>query len=242
MRLGSSAIAVGCAVWAYAAQAAITIDPTDGITGAEVHEMILSEMETMGVTAELRVSEYRHYPACQTQPRLRPKDANWSQVTMLCDDATPSWQRTVRTNASAITSIHKGSAPSDTQNIVILVENLTRGTIIEDHHITIDKAPSGTMVQFFTNPSDVIGRRMAQHLGQGRVLMARHLEIPWTVEKNTPVSIAFVEGGFIVETKGRALEDGQMGDLIYLENERSGRRIQGIVAGPHKIVVRPKIN
>lgn len=221
----------------------------DGITGVEATALIKEAMRQAEIIAQTQVSPYRSYPACSRAPEIRTKDAAWAQVDMICADPHAPWTRTLRTNAKLMIPQERSEDPQKGKKVaknaikvLILAENLKRGTIIEGHHLTTTLLPREGLGGYFQAKEDVIGRRMAQHLNKGQMLMIRHLQMDWTVEKDQPVAITFIDGGFTVQTQGTALENGQLGEMIELRNNHTGRLLKGIVSGPHKITVRPKIN
>jgi flagella basal body P-ring formation protein FlgA len=96
-------------------------------------------------------------------------------------------------------------------------------------------APQKASTGLFTNASDVIGRTLTQTLGEGRALHARHLDYDWLVREGNPLMIVNAIGGFEIVTPGRAVGNGQLGDIIEVENVSSGEIIQGVVEGSEKI-------
>ncbi|MEC8121399.1 MAG: flagellar basal body P-ring formation chaperone FlgA [Pseudomonadota bacterium] len=93
-----------------------------------------------------------------------------------------------------------------------------------------------TMGAFF-DPADVIGRRMKIGLGVNQPLMARHLHPDYLVEEGSEILISTSAGGISVDMVGYALENGQIGEWIGVENASSGKTIRGKITGEKKVSV-----
>jgi len=89
-------------------------------------------------------------------------------------------------------------------------------------------------------PSDVkeiIGKRITKGLPRGSVITRQILEEPVTVTYGELVTIVYEDNRLIIQTKGKALEKGKMGDVVKVENITSGKKIVGRVIGAKKVKV-----
>lgn len=215
-------------------------DYSDGINGEEVTGLVLAALDENGLSGNPQIASTRTYPACDSAPNVTPRHGDWNSVELRCDGA---WTRVVRTNAGAISPrLGRTQAPRDGQAVAVLVQSLSKGAIIEPHHISLEMVATETGDQLFYDLEQVIGRRLQTSLGSGRAVQARHLEQDWLVHEGTPLAIVFSSGMVEVLSPGLALDNGQRGDLIRARNSASGKEIRGIVADRNKLVVFPNIN
>ena len=61
------------------------------------------------------------------------------------------------------------------------------------------------------------------------------VEKPRIVKKNTLVSVIYKVGTLNITFRGRALEDGALGETISVLNSRSRRTIQTIITAPNTV-------
>ena len=89
----------------------------------------------------------------------------------------------------------------------------------------------------FFNPADLIGRRVKIGVGMNQPVMARHLHPDYLVEEGSEVLISSSAGSIRVDMIGYALENGQIGEWIGVENASSGKFIRGKITGEKKVRV-----
>jgi len=131
------------------------------------------------------------------------------------------------------------AAPAGAE-VVALRRSLRKGAVLTAEDIVMIPAPQKVATGLFSNAEDVIGRTLTQTLGEGRALHARHLDYDWLVRAGNPVMIVNAIGGFEIITAGKAVGNGQLGDIIEVQNVSSGDIIQGVVEAAEKI--RPVAN
>ncbi|WP_238547795.1 flagellar basal body P-ring formation chaperone FlgA [Meridianimarinicoccus roseus] len=213
-----------------------------GLGGDDVIALVTAALAKEGLSARPEIASARRYPACGSAPAVSPRNGDWSTVELSCAGPAP-WSRAVRTGLPAA-PVMAEPAPQTPQGplVATLVGPLAAGAVIGPDDIALAPAAVGTGTGAFGRIDALVGRRLATNLGAGHVVLARHLERDWVVTRGKPVAIAF-EGGIVsVTAPGIALQDGQQGDLIDIENRASGRVIKGYVAGPNKISVHAKLN
>lgn len=89
----------------------------------------------------------------------------------------------------------------------------------------------------FFAAADVIGRRMKTPLSARRPLQTRHLMPSFMIEEESKVLITSQAGGISVDMVGYALENGQFGDWIEVQNASSGKTVMAKVIDEKKVVV-----
>ena len=192
-----------------------------------------------------------------------PRDgSDWSLIDVRCS-APFEWSLLVRANltsllpapvAEATPDAAPDAAPGATPQaapaaasaapqgaeVVALRRSLRKGAVLTAEDIVMIPAPQKVSTGLFSSAEDVIGRTLTQTLGEGRALHARHLEHDWLVREGNPVMIVNAIGGFEIITAGKAVGNGQLGDIIEVQNISSGDIIQGVVEAAEKI--RPVAN
>ena len=84
---------------------------------------------------------------------------------------------------------------------------------------------------------DIVGRRLKSSLTAGQPVRARHLQPDILVAKDTEVIIVGRAGAVSVDVLGVALEDGQFGEWIEVQNASSGQLIFAKVISEKKVAV-----
>ena len=87
---------------------------------------------------------------------------------------------------------------------------------------------------FVGDPSKVVAR---VSIPSGEVVLERFVEVPFAVKRGQLVKIVAKKGGIYVETLGRALQNGRVGDIIRVKNVYSGKVIEGRVENEETVVV-----
>jgi flagella basal body P-ring formation protein FlgA len=224
------------------------------ITGAEIAAEIHRVLATKGLAADPAIADQRLFPPCPTTLAIRPRgSAGWATVSVECPEAE-GWPINVRTRArpaapGAIVAVPQaGGGDDDHANpnamapaqVVILATSLRPGALVTAADIELADSTQSLATGLFSDPAQVIGRRMRMPLGQGQVLRSRHLDIDWTVQEGSAVMIVNRTASIEILTVGRVLENGQTGDVIEVENAASGQTLTAVVISKEK--VRPIAN
>ena len=89
------------------------------------------------------------------------------------------------------------------------------------------------------DPAQIIGREARVTLYPGRPIRAADLAAPALVERNQTVALTFRRGGLTIQTAGRALERGGLGESIRAINLASKTTLFGTVAADGSVTVSP---
>lgn len=220
-----------------AAQAAEPLD------GRQIAVLINEALEEAGQSGRALVSPNRGFPACSVPPVVARGGRDWSTARVSCPEGR-EWSRVVRIKdaARAPRAAQVRSKPiGDT--VWVLDASLPRGTVIAAHHLRampvreVDRMPDGVIEE----ATRILGRTLKANLGEGRVIQARHLEHDWFVTKGDRLVIEARVGAASIQTGGVALENGQLGQRVRVENARSGRAISATVKGRNFVVAGPNI-
>lgn len=98
-------------------------------------------------------------------------------------------------------------------------------------HIDSSRLPPEAVV----HRGDLIGNEARRTLSAGRVVTGNLIGPPTLVERNTPVTITFRQSGLKILGKGKALEDGGLGELVRVMNIESKRVIEAEVTGAGEV-------
>ncbi|MFZ8941010.1 MAG: flagellar basal body P-ring formation chaperone FlgA [Gemmobacter sp.] len=233
------------------------------ITAADVEAAVVELLDAAGMSGEPVIPATRRFYPCSEPLSAAPRDgSDWSLIDVRCS-APFEWSLLVRANltsllpapvAEATPDAAPDAAPGATPQaapaaasaapqgaeVVALRRSRRKGAGLTAEDIVMIPAPQKVSTGLFSSAEDVIGRTLTQTLGEGRALHARHLEHDWLVREGNPVMIVNAIGGFEIITAGKAVGNGQLGDIIEVQNISSGDIIQGVVEAAEKI--RPVAN
>lgn len=83
-----------------------------------------------------------------------------------------------------------------------------------------------------TDAEALIGQTPRRTLAAGQPVRSRDVAAPITVGKNSSVSMVFETANMTLVARGRALQDGAVGDTIRVVNTQSNRTVDAVVAAP----------
>ena len=129
------------------------------------------------------------------------------------------------------------AAVADEIEVVALARSVSRNDMIAAADLVMVAVSERNVLGAFFDPSDVIGRRAKIGVGVNQPLMARHLYPDYLVEEGNEVLISSYAGGISVDMVGYALENGQIGEWIGVENASSGKMVRGKITGEKKVTV-----
>jgi flagella basal body P-ring formation protein FlgA len=114
--------------------------------------------------------------------------------------------------------------------VFALTENRKKGDIIKRDLI----APRNTTLRekgtiYPSRYGDIEGKVLKKDIAAGTIITYQMIDAPVLIQKGETVNIVAENGKLIVQTKGRALEKGKMGDSIRVKNTTSDREILGKV-------------
>jgi flagella basal body P-ring formation protein FlgA len=86
--------------------------------------------------------------------------------------------------------------------------------------------------------ADAIGMETRRGLYPGRPVMLGDLAPPALVERNQLVMLRYASGALVIETDGRALGRGGLGERVRVMNLDSRNAVTGTVVAPNTVEVR----
>ncbi len=126
----------------------------------------------------------------------------------------------------------------DWREVPVLRTNVERGMLIRPEDLQVVR------LNLNRQPADVvddlkqlIGKRAKSRLTAGETIRKSVVDIPPLIPRGKSVSMIYELRGFRATAAGIALEDGQKGDSIRLENSVSKRIIRGIIMSSDEVQV-----
>jgi len=264
---GITAISLFAAVIFTALVAGAAGASTTELNGSDISRLIVDKLASQGLNAVPSIKPDRLFPPCDSKPEIEPMFGGWTTVAVRC--ATGSgWRFMIRTNLTsrpalvpirdfkpglgvngpakgqaielAVARSEMATAVVDEIEVVALARSVSRNDMIASDDLLMVAISERNALGAFFDPADVIGRRVKIGVGVNQPLMARHLHPDYLVEEGNEVLISSYAGGISVDMVGYALENGQIGEWIGVENASSGKTIRGKITGEKKVMVGAK--
>jgi len=245
MTLACRAIAVAVALSGMAGEISYAQTEAPALTGAQIAEQVNAALAENGQSGSAMIASDRRYYPCDGALSVTPRrDERWDAVDVGC--AGPlHWNIVVRTSANGddASAGEDGGANGAVQNsAVVLKHSVRKGDVLTLEQLEILVFEKGLAPGIYATPDELVGRRMAQSLGAGVPIRARHLDRNWAVIEGAPVIIEMKFDGVAVSTTGEALENGQVGDSVSVKNLRSGKIVRGFVTDEKTVSLVANIN
>lgn len=121
---------------------------------------------------------------------------------------------------------------------IVATRPLARGDILRDSDVAIEKRPRTEMQgDPVRDVASAIGMELRQAIRPGQPLRSADLGKPQMVKRGEPVMLLYEVPGIVLTARGKAEENGAMGDTVNVTNIQSKRIIQGVVTGPNQVTM-----
>ncbi len=148
-------------------------------------------------------------------------------VGVRCDTPRP-WKLYVTVNVATL------------EPVVVAARALARGQTIAAGDLRLEKRDTSRLHRaYFTDIAGLLGQRTRRQVAAGRLLHPGLVERRRLVRRGTLVQLLARHGALQVRVKGKALEDGTLGDRIRVRNTASGRTVTGEVVASGVVAVSP---
>ena len=87
------------------------------------------------------------------------------------------------------------------------------------------------------DPRNIVGKEVTRDLHAGRPLRRSDLKSPQLIKRGQSVSITSSVAGLKVTMKGKALGNAAAGDRLWVENQSSQKRVEGVVTDTGEVLV-----
>lgn len=122
--------------------------------------------------------------------------------------------------------------------VVVATRPLARGQQISRADLRVEDRDTSRMHRaYFSDPQGLIGQRTRRQIAAGKLLHPGLVERRQLIRRGGLVKIVARQGGLQVSMKGKALENGALGEQVRVRNTASGRDITGEVVAAGVIEV-----
>jgi flagella basal body P-ring formation protein FlgA len=143
------------------------------------------------------------------------------------------------TGASTRGALRLAGRAAATAEVVTVARALERGEVIRAADVVFERRPRAEIGrELLRSTDDVVGFAARAQLRPGQLLRGADLMKPEVVQHNETVTLIYELPGIRLTVRGKAVEGGAEGDTISVLNEQSKRTVQGVVAGPGRVVIR----
>ena len=261
---GITAISLFAAVMFTALVAGAAGASTTELDGSDISRLIVDKLASQGLNAVPSIKPDRLFPPCDSKPEIEPMFGGWTTVAVRCVTGS-GWRFMIRTNLTsrpalvpirdfkpglgvngpangqaielAVARSEMATAVVDEIEVVALARSVSRNDMIAADDLLMVAISERNALGAFFDPADVIGRRVKIGVGVNQPLMARHLHPDYLVEEGNEVLISSYAGGISVDMVGYALDNGQFGEWIGVENASSGKMVHAKITGEKKVTV-----
>jgi flagella basal body P-ring formation protein FlgA len=128
--------------------------------------------------------------------------------------------------------VRVSGAYTETLLAPVLTRSVQRGDTVRIEDIALERRERATFGEDNPAAPQVIAGRVARaSMRAGAILRERDLVKPILVERSAIVTLTFDSGALQLSLKGRATEQGSLGDVVGVQNLNSKRVVQGVVVG-----------
>ena len=204
--------------------------PLYALSGKEINSYIKKWLESEGIKSNPQFSPKKKLTDCNQKISYEKYYDDFKLIKVSCEDKN-SWTIFVKTNANY--KKQKRLKSSKSNQILVLSKSIEKGEYIRENDLIFINSPRKNV--FYNFKEELIGRKVKQNLRKGQFIQPRHLFSKYYVNEGDPVVIVSKLKNMEVSTGGIAMKSGNIGDLLEVKNERSGKVIKGILKKNKKI-------
>lgn len=120
---------------------------------------------------------------------------------------------------------------------LVPVRRLSPGEIITEADLALSDVPLASLPEnALRSSSDLIGKEVQRTLSAGRPVLATAVREPRAIKRGDQVVIGYAHAGIALTAKGKALQDGILGQEIRVVNLSSNRTITAVAAAPGEVI------
>lgn len=120
---------------------------------------------------------------------------------------------------------------------VVLKRGISRGQVLSREDLEVRPVVIRTMGQPVRDVERAVGKAARGILRAGTILLEEYLEPAVLVRRGELVTVRCRQGALMVTTVGRAMEDGALGQVIEVRNEKSRQSFLARVSGSGEVLV-----
>ena len=142
------------------------------------------------------------------------------------------------TGATTRGTLRLAGRAASTIEVVTLARTIERGEVIKTADLVVERRPRGEIGRDIVRDADqAVGFAARAQMQPGKPLRAADLMKPELVQRNETVTLVYQVPGITLTVRGKAVDGGAEGDVISVLNEQSKRTVQGVVAGPGRVII-----
>lgn len=127
---------------------------------------------------------------------------------------------------------------SETREIAVLVNDVERGEAVHSKDVIMVKRPASVLgADVALTMADLVGMIPRRTLKAGEPVRSADLAKPILVEKNQLISVTYSSKGLSLAMRGRAQQNGALGETIRIQNPQSKRFVEGVVTGQGHVTI-----
>lgn len=124
------------------------------------------------------------------------------------------------------------------RDVPVLSRDMMPGDVVKARDIQWVKLPASRVAgNIVGSENQLKGMSPRRPVRAGEPLRLSDMEPPVLVGKGAQVDVVYKTGALTLTARGRALEDGAIGDVVRIMNIRSNRTIEGTVSAPNTISI-----
>jgi len=118
------------------------------------------------------------------------------------------------------------------------VRRIRPGEIIEAADLTLVRMPlERAGAGFVQSAESLVGLSPRRQMPAGRLVLVGSVGMPIVVQRNRQVTLIYEDGALLLAARGRALQEGGVGDLVRVMNVASSTVVTGTVTGAETVSV-----
>jgi len=123
-------------------------------------------------------------------------------------------------------------------DVPVPTRRILPGEVIGEDDLTSIQMPMDRLNDTVATSRDaLIGLASRRQLSAGRLIQNTSVGTPVVVQRNKPVSLIYEDGSLQLMARGRALQDGGVGDSVRVMNIASNIVVTGMITGPQTVSV-----
>lgn len=127
--------------------------------------------------------------------------------------------------------------------VPVLSERVMRGEVIDEANIEWKSLPEARLPRAAITDMDLIaGMSAKRSLAPGTPVSANDVRRPLLVNRGETVTMTLTTPAMQLTTKGRALQNGSIGDTVRISNLQTSTVVDAIVTGPGQARVETAVN
>ncbi len=206
-----------------------------GQTEPYIHESLASIMAAAKVHLQKSAAQLTGNADIEILPldhRLRLTRCEETLETFSPSGANASGKTTVgvRCNAPNPWTLYVSANIAINRPVVVAMKDLSRGSVIGAEDVALTVLDTSKLLRgHFNAPTEVIGRTLKRSVRRDHVITPSGLVVEKTIQRGQSITILAGNGNIQVRMKGKALRNGNPGDLIPVQNLTSKKKLEARV-------------